>query len=121
MSWVKVKSPQNKISLIPHTALEVFTRYGYKELVEEKPTPQKPVEEPKVVVEETKGILSFMAIAFPQTAMESATIQSGRSCSISRETHSSSVSVVSTRILVENARSLPARTESFGVNLCVIS
>lgn len=41
MSWVKVKSPQNKISLIPHTALEVFTRYGYKELVEEKPTPKK--------------------------------------------------------------------------------
>lgn len=57
MSWVKVKSPQNKISLIPHTALEVFTRYGYKELVEEKPTPKKPVEEPKVVVEEKVEVI----------------------------------------------------------------
>ena len=57
MSWVKVKSPQNKISLIPHTALEVYTRYGYKELVEEKPTPKKPVEEPKVVVEEKVEVI----------------------------------------------------------------
>jgi hypothetical protein len=57
MSWVKVKSPQNKISLIPHTALEVYTRYGYKELGEEKPTPKKPVEEPKVVVEEKVEVI----------------------------------------------------------------
>ena len=59
-------------------------------------------------------MLSLIAIALPQTAMESATIQSGFRLSISRHTISSKANVVSTRILVEKARSFPIFAASSG-------
>ena len=66
----------------------------------------------KVVVEDTKGIPSFRATALPQTAMESATIQSGLNRSISAQTMSSRERVVSTRTRVDRARSEPSRAAS---------
>ena len=67
------------------------------------------------------NIPNFIAIAFPHTAIESATMQSGFSRFISSHTLSSRAKVVSTKIFVENARSLPTRTESLGVSFCSIS
>ncbi len=75
----------------------------------------------KVVVEDTNGMPNFMARALPQTAIESATIQSGFSCFKSAHTLSSRANVVSTKIFVANAKSLPRRTESCAVNFCSIS
>ena len=67
----------------------------------------------KVVVEETKGMPSFMATALPQGAMESATMQSGCSRAISAQTASSRARVVSTSRRVESSRSFPTRAASF--------
>ena len=61
----------------------------------------------KVVVEQTKGMPSFLATALPHTAMESATMQSGFSRSMARHTGSSSDRVVSTSTRVDRARSAP--------------
>ena len=55
-----------------------------------------------------------IATAFPHTAMESATMQSGCILCISRQTISSSARVVSTSSFVEKARSLPTLAPSFG-------
>ena len=75
----------------------------------------------KVVVEDTKGIPSLSATAFPQTAIESATIQSGCNRSISLHTISSSANVVSTKSFVEKAKSFPTLAVSFGSNFNSVS
>ena len=75
----------------------------------------------KVVVEEMKGMPNFRAAALPHTAMESATMQSGCSARMSRQSVSSSASVVSTSRCVEKARSLPRRAPSSGRTRCCAS
>ena len=72
----------------------------------------------KVVVDEINGIFRRIAAAFPQTAMESATIQSGWYSFISSQTFSPSANVVSTRIFVENATSFPILAASSGRSFC---
>ena len=75
----------------------------------------------KVVVEQTKGMPSFKAMAFPQTAIESATIQSGLSCAMCLHTTSPNASVVSARIRMEKAKGLleTSNMKSYEVALAV--
>ena len=61
---------------------------------------------------------SLRATALPHTAIESATMQSGRSERMSAQTMSSSARVVSVSTWTEKATSLPMRAPSAGVRCC---